>query len=82
MDALYLTVIGVILAVMFTLVGAWWKAKEEARGWKVSYEREKETNDRRSRIEERSELATEISTKTAEAIQELIRRATSGGGVS
>lgn len=72
MDALYLTIIGVILAVMFSLVAAWWKAREEARGWKVSYEREKERADRQDRIVENSALATEMANKFADSMQKVL----------
>lgn len=76
MEALLLTVIGVVLAGLGTVTGAWWKAKEEARGWKVSYEREKERADRQDKIAERAELATDIANKLTEGLHKLV----SGGG--
>jgi hypothetical protein len=74
MVALYLTVIGVLLAGLGTLTGALWKAKEEARGWKTSYEREKERADRQDKIVADAALATDIANKVAGALTSIALR--------
>jgi hypothetical protein len=78
-DALYLTIIGVLLGAMFTMIAAWWKSREEARGWKVSYEREKERSDRQDRAVERAALATDIANKMAAGLR-VVMSEHSGGG--
>jgi hypothetical protein len=79
MAALYLTIIGVLLAGLGTVTGAWWKEKGESRGWKVSYERERERADRQDRIAERAELATDIANKFAETMQRMAAKSEKGG---
>lgn len=84
MESLLVTLIGVLVAGLLTTVGAWWKVKEEARGWRVSYERERERADRQDRTVERAELATDIANKVGTAVvaafAQFTQRAGSGTG--
>jgi hypothetical protein len=73
-DALYLTIIGVLLGAMFTMIAAWWKSREEARGWKVSYEREKERSDLNDQTNRDAQQAVAIGNRVAEALHDLQRQ--------
>lgn len=72
MEALLITIIGVLLTSLFGAIAAWWRAKADAAGWKVSYEREKERSAKQDEMVARAALATEIATKTATALQDML----------
>ncbi len=80
MDALYLTIITVLAPAFITIVGAAYKFRSDAAGWKTSYEREKERADRQDRIVENSALATEMANKFADVLAQQVLAGQPKGG--
>jgi hypothetical protein len=70
--------LGICVPIIVGLIGAWVKARTDAAGFKLSYEREKERGDRQDDLKRDSRLATDIATKMVQGLYELMNK--QGGG--
>lgn len=74
MDALYLTIIGIMAPLWAATVVGLVKARADAKGWEISYQREKERGDRQDEINRDNRLAENIADRLTGGLAKLMAR--------